>query len=174
MSEFMQEHLEKVIKEKPSLHRYPKRISQYLFKTVKLLIEKYESDATNIWRNKEADEILKNLKEFSGIGEKKSALGVMLLIRDFGIKIKNKKSINIAYDIHIRRVFLRTGLAKKDNINLVINSAKHINPNFPGELTAPIWNIGRKWCRPSTPTCNECPLFANCPKYINLGKDIKA
>lgn len=169
------EELIGVIKEKPALHRYPSNIAKYIISAAELLISKYQSDASNIWAgDASAADIVLRLEEFKGISHKKAALGSLLLVRDLGIDIKDKENINIAYDIHIRRICLRTGFCTKDTIADVIMAGKRIWPEFPGRLTSSFWAIGRDICRPSNPLCKECPLDEVCEHKTALGQDIRA
>lgn len=169
------EELIGIIKEKSALHRYPSNIAKYLKSAAELLISKYQSDASNIWENGvRAADIVQRLEEFKGISHKKAALGSLLLVRDLGIDIKDKENINIAYDIHIRRICLRTGFCTKDTIEDVTMTGKRICPEFPGRLTSSFWAIGRDICRPSNPLCNDCPLDDVCEHKIALGQDIRA
>lgn len=164
-----------IIKEKPALHRYPSNIAKYLKAAAELLISKYESDASNIWANgASAAEIVSRLEAFKGISHKKAALGSLLLVRDLGIDIKDKENINIAYDIHIRRICLRAGFCSQDTIEDVTMAGKHLLPEFPGRLTSSFWAIGRDICRPTNPLCSECPLDDVCEHNLSLGGDIHA
>lgn len=161
--------LELVLKEKPALHRYPSNIAKYLQTASQLIVTKYHSDASNIWNYKAtAEEIINRLKEFKGISHKKAALGSLLLVRDLGIPITNKESINLAYDIHIRRICIRTGLADADTLEQITKVGKDIFPEFPGRLTSPLWAIGRDICRPSEPNCQQCPLDSLCAHKTDL------
>lgn len=166
--------LEKYIKEKPSLHRYPANMAKYLYSACELIINKYEGSAYNIWNGGlSALEITKRLEEFKGISHKKAALGCLLLVRDLDIKITDKENINIAYDIHVRRICLRAGFCENDTLKDVTSAAKMIYSEFPGRLTTPFWAIGRDICRPTNPLCEQCPIEYYCEKKISLGEDIK-
>ena len=161
------EELASIIKEKPALHRYPSNMAKYLKSAAELLIAKYQADASNIWaKGTSAADIVLRLEEFKGISHKKAALGSLLLVRDFGIDIKDKENINIAYDIHIRRICLRAGFCKQDTVEEVLMAGKRIWPEFPGRLTSSFWAIGRDLCRPNNPLCEECPLGEVC-EYKN-------
>lgn len=169
------EELTCAIKTKPALHRYPSNIAKYIKSAAQLLISKYKSDASNIWSNgTSAAEIVSRLEEFKGISHKKAALGSLLLVRDLGINIKDKENINLAYDIHIRRICLRAGFCTQDTIEDVTMAGKHILPEFPGRLTSSFWAIGRDICRPNNPLCSECPLDDVCEHNLSLGGDIHA
>lgn len=167
------ESLEKLIKEKPALHRYPRKMAEYIFFAVNKIVEEYNSDAHNIWKNDlNAEHVVEKLEEFKGISHKKAALGTLLLVRDFGVTLENLFCIDIAYDVHIRRIFLRMGLTDKDNIKDVTSKARQICNEFPGSLTLPFWVAGREYCRPANPKCDECYLNQFCMKKIELGKDL--
>lgn len=57
---------------KPCLHRFPENMSKYLFNSIHIINKKFNSDPRNIWRNKKEQEIIKNLKMLSGIGNHKA------------------------------------------------------------------------------------------------------
>ncbi len=165
INELSVDYIENVIKEKPALHRYPHKMAIYIYEAMKKIIEEYSGDALNIWNNQSADVIIDRLEEFKGISHKKASLGTLLLIRDLGMDISNKSAIDIAYDVHIRRIFLRLGLVDKDTMENVLLSARRINPDFPGNLTTSFWTIGRKYCYATDPNCEECPLKECCKEH---------
>jgi endonuclease III len=72
----------------------------------------------------------------------------------------------VAYDVHLRRVFLRTRLADRDDRDHMIQVARDLHPSRPGELDLPTWLVGRGWCHPGIPNCETCPLTTVCPKDI--------
>ena len=168
------EEIEEIIKTKPALHRYPSRMALYIYCAMNDIIKKYNSDANNIWLNRKADEIVRLLEEFKGISHKKASLGTMLLIRDLGINICDKQNVDIAYDVHIRRTFLRIGLAQNDIQDEILESARKIYPEYPGKLTTAFWTIGRDYCRPTDPVCLICPLSQLCEKNFEKTKNIKS
>lgn len=166
--------IEGAIKQKPALHRYPTRMSLYIYEAVKDIVQKYNGDASNIWMNRSAAEIVKILEEFKGISHKKASLGTMLLIRDLGVDVRDKQNIDIAYDVHIRRTFLRIGLVDNDIQDEIIESARKIYSEYPGKLTTAFWTIGRDYCRPTDPACLLCPLCKLCDKNFEKTKNIKS
>ena len=167
------ESLEAIIKEKPALHRYPRKMAEYIFFAIKTIVEEYDAKVENIWKNDlNAEHVVAKLEEFKGISHKKAALGTLLLVRDFGVTLNNLSCIDIAYDVHVRRIFLRMGLTDKDNIRDVTAKARNICNEFPGSLTLPFWVAGREYCRPTNPNCEECYLNQFCMKKTELGKDL--
>jgi endonuclease III len=73
---------------------------------------------------------------------------------------------DIAYDVHLRRVFLRTHLADRDDQAHIVAVARALHPTRPGELDLPTWLVGRGWCHAGIPECEACPLTDVCPKDI--------
>ncbi len=169
------EKLKSIIEEKPALHRYPSNIAKYLYGACDMIINRYDGDISNLWNNNAtALEVVSRLEEFKGISHKKAALGSLLLVRDLNVQLMDKENINIAYDIHIRRIFLRAGFVEYDTLGDIISAAKKIYPKFPGRLTSAFWAIGRDICRPADPLCLICPIESCCEKKIYLGVNINA
>ena len=94
------------------------------------------------------------------------------MARDFGVNLKNFHSIDIAYDVHVRRIFLRMGLADNDNIKDVTASARKIYDEFPASSTLPFWVAAREYCRLISQKCEECYFKEFCMKRTELGKDL--
>jgi len=159
--------LAKIFTRKPNLHRFPNVAAQYIKKACAIVAQKYNGKAENIWNDQPSSKELKDrLQQFKGIGQKKMNMAVKMLIKDFGNKISGKKEIDIAADVHIKRVFLRAGLVADDNPELIIKKARQLNPDYPAALDDPVWVIGTKWCRPQNPRCSLCPINLSCPKII--------
>ncbi|HIS91343.1 MAG TPA: endonuclease III [Candidatus Faecisoma merdavium] len=173
LKKYNQEDLENFIKTKPALHRYPSRMSNYIYNAFLELYKNYNSKAENIWNNKTAAEIVETLETFKGISHKKASLGTLILVRDLGINILDKENIDIAYDIHIRRLFLRLGLVEMDIQEEILKVAQRLYPEFPGKLTTAFWTIGREICRPTDPSCLICPLHNCCDKKLEKTINLK-
>lgn len=173
LKKYTEKDIEDIIREKPSLHRYPSRMANYIYNAMNDIVTKYDSNAENIWKNKTAAEIVESLEKFKGISHKKASLGTLILVRDLGIDIIDKENIDIAYDIHIRRLFLRLGLVDEDVQEKILEEARKIYPEFPGRLTTAFWTLGREFCRPTEPTCLICPLYECCDKDLEKSKNIK-
>jgi len=72
--------------------------------------------------------------------------------------------IDIKPDVHVIRVFYRSGLSPKPEGQSCIEAARRLHPEFPGKLDWPAWEIGRKYCYESEPNCTKCPLDDICAK----------
>ena len=129
------------------------------------ILETYNGKTSQIWEkdNPSPKKISERLLEFSGIGQKKSTMTPNILYRDLGwIDGNNLDEIDVSYDRHIRRVFLRTGLANEDDLNVIVTAARELNSSYPGALDLPAWQIGRDYCDNRKPKCDNCPLTQKC------------
>jgi len=152
----------------PALHRFTVTLAGWISDTAGLLIERYGGRAASVWEDRpSADVLATRLMEFPGIGRKKAAMAVELLARCFGVDVCELESGTVAYDTHVRRVFLRSGLVDRDTPGEVARAAAEANPEAPGRLDLPAWLIGRQWCRPHAPACDECWLGDVCPRLTD-------
>ncbi len=174
LSENNIETLESTIKKKPALHRFPKKVAEYIYSAICDVVKIYEGDVSLIWKeDNDAGHVIEKFKKFKGISHKKAALGVLLLMREFNLKFSNLEQVGIAADVHVTRVFSRMGLIEKEMPELVIEKAKKINPKFPGSLSSAFWIIGRKYCHPAEPSCISCPFFKFCKPNYSASTDIE-
>jgi uncharacterized HhH-GPD family protein len=157
----------------PKLHRYVATMPRWLVLAARRVLSRYHGDAGAIWSGyPSADELQRRFTAFTGIGQKKAAMAVEILERDLGVPVANLERSDIAYDIHLRRVFLRTRLADRDDRDHMIAVARALHPARPGALDLPSWRIGRGWCHPGIPDCASCPLTRVCPKDIERAAQV--
>lgn len=149
----------------PALHRFVRTLPRWISDAAARVRTEYGGDARAIWPDGESVAVVaERLRSFSGIGEKKAAMAVELLVRHLGVELVGLEDGCVAYDVHVRRVFLRAGLATRDTPDAVREAARRVCPQEPGSIDLATWLIGRQFCRPSTPRCDECPLAAACPR----------
>ena len=92
-----------------------------------------------------------------------------ILARDFKIPLRDFFCIDISPDVHVKRVFKRAGLIPNNAPNeneMLIYTARELYPIYPGIFDLPCWEIGRNWCKPTNPQCNQCYLNDVCPKKV--------
>lgn len=167
------EKLSTAIMRKPALHRY-RYLGEWIFAAAQKLIGEYDGDASGVWqKNLSAATVLRRLKEFRGIGQKKANMAVRILNLTFGIPFKEMGSVDIPYDIHIRRVFLRLGFVDQDSPRAVISAARELYPPNPSKLDV-VWHIGRNFCHSRNPECSICRLTGVCPKLTDRGQNLRA
>jgi len=163
ISSMPKEELVKIFREKPNLHRYPEKTAGWIKEASQKILREYNGKTETIWKNvSNTRDIYRRLKAFKGIGQKKASMATNILVRRMEIDVDNREGIDVSYDIHVRRVFLRTGLVDKDDKKEIIDTARKLNPEFPAALDTPAWKIGRKYCSPKNPKCSNCPIEEEC------------
>ena len=158
----------------PKLHRFPTQTPRFVVAGARRVIDDYMGDARNIWSDGPTAVLLQDrLRQFIGISQKKAAMAVELLERDLGIVVRDMSGSDVAYDVHVRRVMLRTRLAESDNAQHMVDVARRLHPSRPGELDFPMWDIGRQWCHRTNPECSACVLQNVCSKDIAAGFNVR-
>lgn len=73
--------------EKPAIHRFPGAMAQRVQALAQLVVDRYDGDATGLWRNGEPDghELLRRLKGLPGFGEQKAQIFLALLGKQYGV-----------------------------------------------------------------------------------------
>ena len=164
---------------------YLKNISRYIIKTCELIINVYDNDADNMFKNGKftAPEIYFILRSLPGIGPKKASMiardfvkaegpwykGIQDRLEKKGIKFKveRKNLTEVPVDVHVVKIFGRVmGEFRKtpsrdkflDYWPDIQNFAKLAFPSFPGKIDEILWLVGRQYCYESEPDCKNCPL----------------
>lgn len=148
------------------LHRFPDKMSTEFHSAVERIGTKFNGDSSLIWSKKPSSaEVVYEFLQFDGVGPKIATMAANILTRELKIPFSDYYSIDISADVHVRRVFYRLGLIEKGaSVEKIIYKARALNPEFPGLIDLPLWEIGRNWCRPKVALCNKCYLRDFCPK----------
>ena len=153
----------------PMLHRFKETLPRWICSAAERLLRDYEGDAARIWTpGTHVLDVVERLGEFDGIGRKKAVMATEILVRHLGAELEGRECGQVAYDVQVRRVFLRTGLVELDSREAIEAAAASICPDAPGTLDLPAWLVGRTTCRPRRPLCEECRLVATCPRRVWL------
>jgi uncharacterized HhH-GPD family protein len=151
----------------PALHRFVHTLPRWITAAATKLLTEYGGSAAAIWpRGSHVLDVTQRLLEFDGIGEKKAAMAVQILQRHFGAELQGQECGTVAYDVHVRRVFLRSGLVDEDTPEKIAAAAACACPESPGTLDLAAWLVGREWCRPRQPQCDRCRLGQSCPRLV--------
>ena len=158
----------KSIFNRKKLHRFNDTMAEIFHEAVIDIRRKYEGNAANIWNNRPSSSaVVYKFLEFKGSGIKISTMAANILARQFRVQFSDNYSIDISPDVHIIRVMKRMGFVPESaNNDMVIYKARELNPEFPGIIDFSCWEIGRNWCRPKKPICNECIVESECKKII--------
>ncbi|GIW81206.1 MAG: hypothetical protein KatS3mg105_3013 [Gemmatales bacterium] len=147
------------------LHRFVETMSGLFYSAIQHIWSKYKGNAALIWSGHPSSaEVVYRFLEFDGVGPKIASMAANILARDFKIPFADYFSIDISADIHVRRVFARLGVCPGNpTVEQVIYKARALHPEFPGMMDLPCWEIGRNWCKPRTPQCDNCYMNDLCP-----------
>ena len=143
-----------------------KQGARTLSDAARLVSERFGGDAGAIWKDASPAEVEKTLQEIHGLGAGIAAMATRILRDDFGCFRGQERQIDVKPDVHLLRVFRRSGIIDGDSANEAIRTARRLNPEFPGQLDWPAWWIGRQWCHPTEPDCARCPLTGDCAKRM--------
>ena len=169
--EWLAQHPDEVraaVQAPPMLHRFKETLPRWISSTAEKLVVEYGGDASAIWpEGDHVIEVTERLSQFPGIGRKKAVMMVEILTRHFGVALLGRERGQVAYDVHVRRVFLRSGLVDVDSREAIEAAAARACPQAPGTLDLPAWLVGRDTCRPKAPRCDECRLGAVCPRLVD-------
>ena len=151
--------------------RYWRMASGRTLRAAEMVCSRYDADASNIWLRGQPSpkEIQARFEEFDGIGQKKASMAANILIRDLrrvSVPPSALAEIDVSYDRHIRRVFLRAGLTDVDEEAAVVRAARTHACDDPGALDLPAWVIGRRYCTNLSPKCQDCPINEQCAKRL--------
>lgn len=124
---------------------------------------RYDGDARNIWSGKSPFETLIHLWAL-GAGDQISRM-IVGALRDCD-QIKGDTG-DVKADLHLRRVLGRAVYGEEIKANeaaKVIQLTRKLDAD-PWKLDFPLWNVGKSYCRPTSPNCPSCYLRPHCVHY---------
>ena len=148
------------------LHRFHASMACVFTSALARIVAQYNGRASMIWDgNPSSAAVVARFLEFDGCGVKIATMATNLLHRALSVNYSDYSSVDISPDVHIMRVMNRLGLLpddKKYDRTLAIYRAREVNPQYPGILDGLFWSVGKNYCRPSNPSCQECSLRDVC------------
>jgi len=157
--------LKGMFKEK-GLHFLINDMPVFFHRAVEIIRDRYDGDASLIWSGSPPSaDVAAQFLDFSGIGPKISSMATNILARDFKVPMADYSGIDVSPDDQVMRVFPRMGFVNADpTIRDIITAGRRVNPEYPGIIDSVCWEIGREYCSPSKPRCDDCPVDRWCPK----------
>lgn len=71
----------------PALHRFPKAMAGRVQEVARVLVERYDGDAANLWKDADSGvELVKRVASLPGFGKQKSQIFAALLGKQFGVR----------------------------------------------------------------------------------------
>lgn len=155
-------------------HRYPVVKSKVIYNAIHKIVESefMNGDASRIWTGKPSSrKVVLRFVDFKGCGFKIANMAPNILYRYFGVEFSDYSFIDIDPDIHTMRVFQRLGLTPfvgdADIARIyTIAKARELNPEFPGVVDGLCWEVGREFCNPRKPKCENCSFGIFCKKAV--------
>lgn len=161
----------RVLRTPSPVHRYPDRIAASFDRATKRIVDLYGGDASRIWSDRPPSaRLVRRFLEFHGAGPKIASMAANILVRDFHIRLRDFRYIDISADRHVVRVMRRLGFVEPDASEVdVIYAARELSPDFPGVFDVTLFRLGHDLCRPTAPRCAECPLSDLCDYALSAG-----
>ena len=139
------------------------RAARNLKELSRIICDNYRNKAQRIWEGaKNLSDLRKRLTELPGFGVKIVNLTLKMflelgMIPNIRKTSENLRKLNVAPDVHVRRVFYRSGLSPTMNNTDILKKANEIFPKMPVALDT-AWLIGNEYCFKTDPECIDCPL----------------
>ena len=153
----------------PRKPRYVNDAPRTLKELTRIVVEECNGDASKIWVGKRSVEVNRTMQSIPGVGPGIACMTVLLIEKAFPVRFNDldHTQMNIKPDTHTTKVLFRLGVAQVESTKDAIEAARIISPEFPGAIDGALWVIGRKYCHPTNPECDICPLTCVCKKRIN-------
>jgi len=131
-----------------------------------MIVRDFNGDASLIWTGKRASFVKNMFQSIHGVGPGISNMAPLLIEKAYSIRFSDldRTRMDIKADVNTVRVLYRLGYSKESTEKAAIEAARSMHPEYPGELDAPLWIIGRNWCYASNPNCSKCQMEDNCQK----------
>ncbi len=141
----------------PWLHRYPVAYDR-LIRIAGDIVLHWEGDARAIWQTGGPAEILDRLQKMK-VGPQISRM-VVGALKDRG-QISEGSS-DLKADSNVTRVLGRCLQGAPMSALDAQNTARRLYPQDPWQLDRGLYFIGKDYCRKNDPSCDACPLAADC------------
>ena len=109
-------------------------------------------------------DILDNLELVYGVGPNIARMTVILRMQYFGLVPLRAGRLIPKIDVHVQRVFTRTGLVDECTEHAVRNVLKGYDTKDVASIDQVCWGVGRSHCSETDPECDSCPLTSVCAK----------
>jgi endonuclease III len=139
------------------------RLAQAMFRAVQHIHRFYDDNAAAVWEGKPSSAALvSRLMEFD-LTPATSVAAANTLVRDFGVPVADRYSIDVTVDGDVRRIMTRLGLVEEGaRHEALLYKTRELNPQYPGLLDLPLLEVARTVCHAEFPSCEKCPLVEAC------------
>ncbi|MEE0002574.1 MAG: hypothetical protein UFS73_08130 [Weissella confusa] len=130
--------LDAVIREKPSLHRFPNRMANYFIAAANRFVD-LRLSLQNNFSTETFGEVQNELLGFKGISLKKAGLGILIQSIDFGRKISDQNKSVALLDAHVNRFLEQHTSVESNSIEDATEIFRAINPENPALVSTWVW-----------------------------------
>ncbi len=150
----------------PRKPRYPNAAPRTLKDLSQLVVSEGGGNAASLWEQGSSSRLMLLLRRIHGVGPGIASMTPLLVEKAFGISFPDLEhaTMDIKADVHTMRVLHRLGVAATPAESSAIAAARTLNPKYPGELDAPLWSVGKRWCAASSPSCSQCIVTDLCAR----------
>lgn len=150
----------------PQKPRYTNAAPRTFQDICRIVVEEFDGNAENIWKNRRAVDVKRTLLSVFGVGSGIANMSLVLIEGLYNLTFSDLdyENMDIKSDVHTMRVLYRLGVSPAINEAEAIFAARKLSPAYPGAIDGPLWSIGRNWCHPTNPECASCPLDTCCEK----------
>ena len=162
------EELERLFRSLPYKPRYITDAPLTVKGLSKIVVDQFGGETSKIWQNHSAAYVKSVFQRIHGVGPGIASMIVLLLERHFKLRFGDldHQKMDVKADVHVVRVLYRMELIDYPKVQEALEAARRLNPDYPGALDAPLWRIGKQWCKPFSPLCSECIVNSVCPRNI--------
>lgn len=152
----------------PRRPRYVNDAPRTLKELTRIVVEECRGDASKIWQGKRASEVKRTFLSVHGVGPGIANMAVLLIEAAFSIRFDDldRRNMDVKPDVHTIRVLYRLGVSQAMTEQAAVEAARRLNPDYPGAVDGPLWNIGRTWCHAIAPRCSLCCMESVCAKRL--------
>ena len=163
IAEMPEHRLDGIIRALPHKPRYVNAAPRTILDLSRMIRDRFGGRAGKMWEGRSSGRFESDLRTVHGVGPGVAGMTTSLVIRLHGDVFSRYglHAVDIKPDRHTRRVLYGLGIAAMESDDAALEAARRLNPRCPGGLDAPLWWVGRQWCRPA-PACRACPLVRQC------------
>jgi hypothetical protein len=125
------------------------------------MVNRFHGDSRNIWNGRTADEVYNILKHEVRVNLSNSDATMDMIVMALLKYGHIKGTGDVKTDMHVKRVLSRITNVELDSREVKL-LARRIYPDSPWELDIALYDIGKKYCRPQWPYCDDCPMISEC------------
>lgn len=138
-------------------------IAKSIVSVAELVVSRYAGDPNGFFVG-DVDEIRANLEEIFGVGPGIARMIIIQRLLYFGLVPPPGGRLLPKQDVHINRVFERTGLTTTATETDMRRALRDCTNTDVALIDQVAWNVGINFCRSRDPLCGDCPITDVCPR----------